>query len=124
MTDEKTVVELSVELNIDLQKLKNKINYAVRTGKLEVVKKSGKNYYEKKAVETLLNKVENADEFNNDIQLLRKQHDEDKRQIENLTKLLDQQQQLTLMAQQNQENLKIELAEERSKTWWQKLRGK
>ena len=42
MTDEKTVVELSVELNIDLQKLKNKINYAVRTGKLEVVKKSGK----------------------------------------------------------------------------------
>ena len=55
MTDEKTVVELSVELNIDLQKLKNKINYAVRTGKLEVVKKSGKNYYEKKAVETLLN---------------------------------------------------------------------
>jgi predicted RNA-binding protein YlqC (UPF0109 family) len=124
MTDEKTVVELSVELNIDLQKLKNKINYAVRTGKLEVVKKSGKNYYEKKAVETLLNKVENADEFNNEIQLLRKQHDEDKRQIENLTKLLDQQQQLTLMAQQNQENLKIELAEERSKTWWQKLRGK
>lgn len=86
MTDEKTVVELSVELNIDLQKLKNKINYAVRTGKLEVVKKSGKNYYEKKAVETLLNKVENADEFNNEIQLLRKQHDEDKRQIENLTK--------------------------------------
>ena len=78
----------------------------------------------KKAVETLLNKVENADEFNNEIQLLRKQHDEDKRQIENLTKLLDQQQQLTLMAQQNQENLKIELAEERSKTWWQKLRGK
>ena len=124
MTDEKTVVELSVELNIDLQKLKNKINYAVRTGKLEVVKKIGKNYYEKKAVETLLNKVENADEFNNEIQLLRKQHDEDKRQIENLTKLLDQQQQLTLMAQQNQENLKIELAEERSKTWWQKLRGK
>ena len=77
MTDEKTVVELSVELNIDLQKLKNKINYAVRTGKLEVVKKSGKNYYEKKAVETLLNKVENADEFNNEIQLLRKQHDGD-----------------------------------------------
>lgn len=122
--NEKSLVELSVEFNIELQQLKNKINYAVRTGKLDVVKKNGKNFYDEKAVEKLLNRVENAVEFNNEIQLLRKQHDEDKKQIENLTKLLDQQQQLTLMAQQNQENLKIELAEERSKTWWQKLRGK
>ncbi|WP_459567137.1 DUF536 domain-containing protein, partial [Enterobacter hormaechei] len=37
---------------------------------------------------------------------------------------LDQQQQLTLMAQKSQEDLRLELAEEKKKTWWQKLRGK
>ena len=122
--NEKTVVELSVELNIELQQLKNKINYAVRSKKIDVIKKNGKNYYDKKSVESLLNGVEKSVEFNNEIQLLRKQHDEDLKQIENLTKLLDQQQKLTLMIQQKQENLNIELAEEKSKSWWQKLRGK
>lgn len=122
--NEKTVVELSVEFNIEFQQLKNKINYAVRSKKLDVIKKNGKNYYDKKSVESLLNGVEKSVEFNNEIQLLRKQHDEDLKQIENLTKLLDQQQKLTLMIQQKQENLNIELAEEKSKSWWQKLRGK
>ena len=52
---------------------------------------------------------------------LKEQHENDLKQIENITNLLDQQQKLTagILSEKNQ--LQLELSEEKNKSWWAKI---
>lgn len=65
--------------------------------------------------------------LNEQIKHLKEQAKEKDKQINNLHKLLDQQQQLSLANIQKLEVLELELKEQQEapkKTWWQKMRGK
>jgi len=134
----KTLVEIAVEFNIEINKLRNKINYEKRKGNPIGKKKDGVlilNDSDIEQIKKLFNfdekTIETNIEVNNDIVFLKTQIEEKDKQISMLQQALDQQQILTNQVQNNAQTLllenteiKKELVEEKSKSWWQKLRGK
>lgn len=127
----KTLVEIAVEFNIEINKLRNKINYEKRKGNSLGLKKDGALYFSESDIEQLkemFNIVEKPVEFNNGVTFFKTQLEEKDRQISKLQQALNQQQILTKKAQDQSQNLLLEntemkekLAEENSKSWFQKL---
>lgn len=127
----KTLVEIAVEFNIEINKLRNKINYEKRKGNSLGLKKYGALYFSESDIEQLkemFNIVEKPVEFNNGVTFFKTQLEEKDRQISKLQQALNQQQIWTKKAQDQSQNLLLEntemkekLAEENSKSWFQKL---
>lgn len=133
--EEKTLVEIAVELNIEINKLRNKINYEKRKGNVIGSKKDGVLYLDandieqiKKLFGVIEKPVELNIELNNEFDFLKNQLEEKDKQIFKLQKALDQQQILTKQAQDQNQNLllenveiKKELNEEKNKSFWSKI---
>ncbi len=132
---EKTLVEIAVEFNIEINKLRNKINYEKRKGNLIGFKKDGVLYFNDEDVEqikSLFNVIENPVElnieFNNEFSFLKTQLEEKDKQISMLQQAVDQQQILTKQAQDQSHNLLLEniqikekLAEENTQSFWSRI---
>lgn len=132
---EKTLVEIAVELNIEINKLRNKINYEKRKGNFIGSKKKGVLYLNADDVEQikkLFGFVEKPVglniEFNNEFDFLKKQLEEKDKQIFKLQQALDQQQILNKQSQDQNKNLLLEnseikkkLEEEKKKSFWRKI---
>lgn len=128
---EKTLVEIAVEFNIEINRLRNKINYEKRKGNVLGYKKDGVLYLNNEDIEqikTLFNLVEKTVdsniEFNDGFVFLKTQLEEKDKQIFMLQQALDQQQILTKQALDDKKELQIELNEKLNKTFWQKFFGK
>lgn len=133
--EEKTLVEIAVEFNIEINKLRNKINYEKRKGNVIGFKKDGVLYLNsndieqiKKYFEVIEKPVELNIELNNEFAFFKKQIEEKDKQIFKLQQALDQQQILTKQAQDQNQNLllenteiKKELSEEKNKNFFQRL---
>ncbi|NHI70592.1 hypothetical protein [Lactococcus garvieae] len=133
--EEKTLVEIAVEFNIEINKLRNKINYEKRKGNAIGFKKDGVLYLNsndikqiKKYFGVIEKPIELNVEFNNEFAFLKKQLEEKDKQIFKLQQALDQQQILTKQAQDQNQNLllenveiKKELSEEKNKNFFQRL---
>lgn len=121
---EKTLVEIAVELNIEINKLRNKINYEKRKGNVIGQKKDGVLYLTNDDIElikNLFNVVKEPVEFNNDFDFLKAQLEEKDKQISMLQKALDQQQILTKQAIDDNKYLQLELDENVKKGFWKNL---
>lgn len=127
-----TIREFATEFSIEIKQVQNKVAYIRRKNKkFGTLDTKGVRVFddaEIKYLKEVLNVAEKptelSTEFSREIDFLKTQLDVKDEQILKLQQALDQQQQLTLMAQKSQEDLRLELAEEKKKTWWQKLRGK
>lgn len=127
-----TIREFATEFSIEIKQVRNKVAYIRRKNKkFGTLDTKGVRVFddaEIKHLKEVLNVAEKptelSTEFSREIGFLKTQLDVKDEQILKLQQALDQQQQLTLMAQKSQEDLRLELAEEKKKTWWQKLRGK
>ncbi len=127
-----TIREFATEFSIEIKQVQNKVAYIRRKNKkFGTLDTKGVRVFddaEIKHLKEVLNVAEKptelSTEFSREIGFLKTQLDVKDEQILKLQQALDQQQQLTLMAQKSQEDLRLELAEEKKKTWWQKLRGK
>lgn len=127
-----TIREFSTEFSIEIKQVQNKVAYIRRKNKqFGTLDNKGVRVFddaEIKYLKEVLNVAENptelSAEFSRERDFLKTQLDVKDEQILKLQQALDQQQQLTLMAQKSQEDLRLELAEAKKKTWWQKLRGK
>ena len=127
-----TIREFATEFSIEIKQVQNKVAYIRRKNKqFGTLDNKGVRVFddaEIKYLKEVLNVAENptelSTEFSREIDFLKTQLDVKDEQILKLQQALNQQQQLTLMAQKSQEDLKLELAEAKKKTWWQKLRGK
>ena len=121
---EKTLVEVAVEFNIEINKLRNKINYEKRKGNMIGFKRDGVlflNNDDVKTIKRLFDVVENPVEFNNEFGFFKTQLEEKDKQISMLHQALDQQQILTKQALDDKKELQIELAENQNKSFWQRL---
>ena len=121
---EKTLVEIAVEFNIEINKLRNKINYEKRKGNMIGFKRDGVlflNNDDVKTIKRLFDVVENPVEFNNEFGFFKTQLEEKDKQISMLHQALDQQQILTKQALDDKKELQIELAENQNKSFWQRL---
>lgn len=125
---EKTLIEIAVEFNIEINKLRNKINYEKRKGNVIGFKKDGALYLTENDVEQikiLFNVVEKPIELNVELNkkldFLKTQIEEKDKQIFMLQQALDQQQILTKQVLDDKKELQIELAENQSKSFWQRL---
>ena len=135
---EKTILEFAEDIGVTKKQVENKLAKLKKEGTL----KGGKRYLsgrDQKALEALLLKGKEAPEKevpkgtykapkNEKVQMsyaeyefLKEQHENDLKQIENLTNLLDQQQKLTagILSEKNQ--LQLELTEEKNKSFWSKF---
>lgn len=133
--EEKTLVEIAVEFNIEINKLRNKINYEKRKGNVIGLKREGVLYLNHNDVEQIKNffgviekPVELNIEFNNEFSFLKNQLEEKDKQIFKLQQALDQQQILTKQSQDQNQNLllenveiKKELSEEKNKNFFRRL---
>lgn len=127
-----TIREFSTEFSIEIKQVQNKVAYIRRKnkqfGKLDNkgvrVFDDAEIKYLKEVLNVAEKSTELSTEFSREIDFLKTQLDVKDEQILKLQQALNQQQQLTLMAQKSQEDLRLELAEAKKKTWWQKLRGK
>jgi len=127
-----TIREFATEFSIEIKQVQNKVAYIRRKNKqFGMLDDKGIRVFddaEIKYLKEVLNVAEKptelSTEFSSEVDFLKTQLDVKDEQILKLQQALDQQQQLTLMAQKSQEDLRLELAEEKKKTWWQKLRGK
>lgn len=127
-----TIREFATEFSIEIKQVQNKVAYIRRKnkqfGKLDNkgvrVFDDGEIKYLKEVLNVAENPTELSAELSRERDFLKTQLDVKDEQILKLHQALDQQQQLTLMAQKSQEDLRLELAEAKKKTWWQKLRGK
>lgn len=127
-----TIREFATEFSIEIKQVQNKVAYIRRKnkqfGKLDNkgirVFDDGEIKYLKEVLDVAENPTELSAELSRERDFLKTQLDVKDEQILKLHQALDQQQQLTLMAQKSQEDLRLELAEAKKKTWWQKLRGK
>lgn len=127
-----TIREFSTEFSIEIKQVQNKVSYIRRKNKqFGTIDSRGVRVFddaEIKYLKEVLNITEKPTELNTEfsrsLDFFKNQLDVKDEQILKLQKALDQQQQLTLMAQKSQEDLRLELAEAKKKTWWQKLRGK
>ena len=121
---EKTLVEIAVEFNIEINRLRNKINYEKRKGNMIGFKRDGVlflNNDDVKTIKRLFDVVENPVEFNNEFGFFKTQLEEKDKQISMLHQALDQQQILTKQALDDKKELQIELAENQNKSFWQRL---
>ncbi|MGO3037576.1 MAG: DUF536 domain-containing protein [Lactococcus lactis] len=125
---EKTLVEIAVELNIELNRLRNKINYEKRKGNVIGIKRDGVLYLtddDVGLIRELFNLVEEPVElnieFNNEFCFLKSQLEEKDKQISMLQKALDQQQILTKQAINDNKYLQLELDGNVKKGFWKNL---
>lgn len=132
---EKTLVEIAVEFNIEINKLRNKINYEKRKGNVIGLKRDGVLYLNDidiKYIKELFNVVEKPVELNiesnNELDFFKIQLEEKDKQISKLQQALDQQQILTKQAQDQSQTLLLEnteikekLSEEKNKGFWEKI---
>lgn len=127
-----TIREFATEFSVEIKQVQNKVAYIRRKNKkFGTVDNKGIRVFddaEIKYLKEVFNVAEKptelSTEFSREMYFLKTQLDVKDEQILKLQQALDQQQQLTLMAQKSQEDLRLELAEAKKKTWWQKLRGK
>lgn len=132
---EKTLVEIAVEFNIEINKLRNRINYEKRKGNAIGLKREGILYlndvdikYIKKLFNVVEKPVELNIESNNELDFFKIQLEEKDKQISKLQQALDQQQILTKQAQDQSQNLLLEntqikekLAEVETQSFWSRL---
>lgn len=139
---EKTILEFAEDIGVTKKQVENKLAKLKKEGTYLGTLKGGKRYLsgrDQKALEALLLKGKEAPEKevpkgtyktpkNEKVQMsyaeyefLKEQHENDLKQIENLTNLLDQQQKLTagILSEKNQ--LQLELTEEKNKSFWSKF---
>lgn len=127
-----TIREFATEFSIEIKQVQNKVAYIRRKNKqFGTLDNKGVRVFDdteikylKEALNVAEKPTELSTEFSREVDFLKTQLDVKDEQILKLQQALDQQQQLTLMAQKSQEELRLELAEAKKKTWWQKLRGK
>lgn len=123
-----TIREFATEFSIEIKQVQNKVAYIRRKNKqFGMLDNKGVRVFdavEIKYLKEVLNVAEKPTDFSREVDFLKIQLDVKDKQILKLQQALDQQQQLTLMAQKSQEDLRLELSEEKKKNWWQKLRGK
>lgn len=121
--------EFATEFSIEIKQVQNKVAYIRRKNKqFGTIDKKGFRVFsdtEIKYLKEVLNVAEKpaelSAEFSRGLDFLKTQLDMKDEQILKLQKSLDQQQQLTLMAQKTQEDLRLELSEEKNKGFWSKL---
>lgn len=125
---EKTLVEIAVDLNIEINRLRNKINYEKRKGNVIGRKKNGVLYLTDDDVELvreLFNLVKEPVElnvgFNNEFGFFKAQLEEKDKQISMLQKALNQQQILTKQAIDDKKYLQLELDKNVKKKFWKNL---
>lgn len=139
---EKTILEFAEDIGVTKKQVENKLAKLKKEGTYLGTLKGGKRYLlgrDQEVLEALLLKGEKAPEKevpkgtykapkNGKVQIsyaeyefLKEQHENDLKQIENLTNLLDQQQKLTagILSEKNQ--LQLELIEEKNKSFWSKF---
>lgn len=124
-----TIREFAAEFSIEIKQVQNKVAYIRRKNKhFGELNDKGVRVFgdaEIKYLKEVLNVVGNparlSTELSSEIDFLKTQLDVKDEQILKLQQALDQQQQLTLMAQKSQEDLRIELTEEKNKSFWSKL---
>lgn len=134
-----TIREFATEFSIEIKQVQNKVAYIRRKNKqfgtLDNKRIRVFDDAEIKYLKEVLNAAEKpaklSTEFSNEFDFLKTQLEEKDKQISMLQQALDQQQILTNQVQNNAQTLllenteiKKELVEEQSKSWWQKLRGK
>lgn len=139
---EKTILEFAEDIGVTKKKVENKLAKLKKEGTYLGTLKGGKRYLlasDQEVLKILLLKAKGVPKkeaskgtykapINENFQIpyleyefLKEQHENDLKQIENLTNLLDQQQKLTagILSERNQ--LELELSEEKSKSWWAKI---
>lgn len=124
-----TIREFATEFSIEIKQVQNKVAYIRRKNKqFGTLDNKGVRVFddtEIKYLKEVLNVAEKptelSTEFSKEVEFLKTQLDVKDEQILKLQQALDQQQQLTLMAQKSQEELRLELAEEKNKGFWAKL---
>lgn len=139
---EKTILEFAEDIGVTKKQVENKLAKLKKEGIYLGTLKGGKRYLlgsEQKELESLLsrgrelpkNKVpkgtykapknENSQIPYLEYEFLKEQHENDLKQIENLTNLLDQQQKLTagILSEKNQ--LQLELSEGKSRGVWARI---
>lgn len=127
-----TIREFATEFSIEIKQVQNKVAYIRRKNKqFGTLDNKGVRVFddtEIKYLKEVLNVAENptelSTEFSREVDFLKTQLDVKDEQILKLQQALDQQQQLTLMAQKSQEELRLELAEEKNKSFWARLFNK
>jgi hypothetical protein len=125
---EKTLVEIAVELNIEINRLRNKINYEKRKGNVIGRKREGILYLNNDDIEQLKvlfdiveKPVDLNIEFNDEFVFLKAQLEEKDKQISMLQQALDQQQILTKQIIDDNKYLQLELDENVKKGFWKNL---
>lgn len=125
---EKTLVEIAVELNIEINRLRNKINYEKRKGNAIGRKREGVLYLNNDDIEQLKvlfdiveKPVDLNIKFNEEFVFLKAQIEEKDKQISMLQQALDQQQILTKQIIDDNKYLQLELAENVKKGFWENL---
>lgn len=139
---EKTILEFAEDIGVTKKQVENKLAKLKKEGTYLGTLKGGKRYLlasDQEVLKILLLKAKGVPKKeaskgtykapkNENFQMpyleyefLKEQHENDLKQIENLTNLLDQQQKLTagILSERNQ--LELELSEEKSKSWWAKI---
>lgn len=139
---EKTILEFAEDIGVTKKQVENKLAKLKKEGTYLGTLKGGKRYLlgsDQEVLKILLlkgrgvpkkeaskgtykaPKNENFQIPYLEYEFLKEQHENDLKQIENLTNLLDQQQKLTagILSERNQ--LELELSEEKSKSWWAKI---
>lgn len=139
---EKTILEFAEDIGVTKKQVENKLAKLKKEGTYLGTLKGGKRYLSGSEQEVLkafllkgkeltkkkapkgtckAPKNENSQIPYLEYEFLKEQHENDLKQIENLTNLLDQQQKLTagILSEKNQ--LQLELSEEKNKSWWAKI---
>ena len=134
---EKTILEFAEDIGVTKKQVENKLAKLKKEGTYLGTLKGGKRYLlgsDQEVLKALLSKRKEVpkgtykapknEEFQVpylEYKFLKEQHENDLKQIENLTNLLDQQQKLTagILSEKNQ--LQLELSEEKNKSWWAKI---
>jgi hypothetical protein len=127
-----TIREFATEFSIEIKQVQNKVAYIRRKNKeFGTLDNKGVRVFndtEIKYLKEVLNVAEKptelSTEFSGEVDFLKTQLDVKDEQILKLQQALNQQQQLTLMAQKSQEDLRLELAEEKNKSFWARLFNK
>jgi hypothetical protein len=139
---EKTILEFAEDIGVTKKQVENKLAKLKKEGTYLGTLKGGKRYLlgrDQEVLEALLlkgkevpkkevpkgnykaPKSEKVQMSYAEYEFLKEQHENDLKQIENLTNLLDQQQKLTagILSEKNQ--LQLELIEEKNKSFWSKF---
>lgn len=124
-----TIRDFATEFSIEIKQVQNKVAYIRRKNKqFGTIDDKGVRVFNdaeikhlKEALNIAGKPTELSTEFSSEIDFLKTQLDVKDEQILKLQQALVQQQQLTLMAQKTQEDLRLELSKEKNKGFWSKL---